>query len=357
VPEVEKHRYYSLQFIDLYTFNFAYVGSRATGNGAGSYLLAGPGWNGKTPEGIAAVITSETDFAFVLYRTQLFNAADIDNVKKVQAGYRAQSLSAFLGTAAPPAAPTIAFVAPLTPEEEKTFPQVFEILNFLLQFAPVNPVEAELRARFATIGIGPGLDMAAVINTPELQQAVKDGMADAWATFAAYKKTDLDTGKASSADMFGTREFLNGNYLARFSGAVLGIYGNSKQEAIYPLFLVDSAGQPLSGASAYTLRFEPGQLPPVNAFWSATLYTMPKSLLYANPINRYLINSAMLPDLVPDADGGLTLQIQNASPGEGKAANWLPAPDGPFALVMRLYWPKDEALDGTWKAPPLNKVP
>ena len=167
-------------------------------------------------------------------------------------------------------------------------------------------------------------------------KAVEDGLADAWAEFKTYKETELDTGKRTSADAFGTREFLHGDYLARFSGAVLGIYGNSKDEAIYPLYFVDSAKKPLSGANRYELRFAPGDLPPVNAFWSLTLYELPSSLLSANPLNRYLINSAMLPSLKRDDDGGVTLAIQHADPGADGQANWLPAPAGPFFLAMRL---------------------
>lgn len=156
VPAIEKERYYSLQFIDMYTFNFAYVGSRATGNDAGSFLLVGPRWKGTTPKGIKAVIRSETDFAFVLYRTQLFNPADIDNVKKIQAGYKVEPLSAFLGQPAPAAAPAIDFIKPLTPEQQRTSAAFFNILNFVLQFCPTDPSEEALRARFATIGIGAG---------------------------------------------------------------------------------------------------------------------------------------------------------------------------------------------------------
>jgi hypothetical protein len=141
------------------------------------------------------------------------------------------------------------------------------------------------------------------------------------------------------------------------AGAVLGIYGNSKQEAMYPVYAVDAAGQKLDGANRYTVRFAPGQLPPVNAFWSLTMYELPTSMLVANPINRYLINSPMLPQLVKDADGGLTLYVQNESPGKDKEPNWLPTPKGPFVIYMRLYWPMPEALDGSWKQPPMTKMP
>jgi hypothetical protein len=160
-----------------------------------------------------------------------------------------------------------------------------------------------------------------------------------------------------SGDMFGTREYLKNNYLNRMAGAVLGIYGNSKQEAMYPIYAVDAKQQKLDGSKRYALRFAPGQLPPVNAFWSVTMYELPTSLLVANPINRYLINSPMLPSLKKDPDGGVTLLIQNESPGKDNEANWLPAPKGPFVMAMRLYWPKEEAIEGKWIAPPLNEAP
>ena len=127
-----------------------------------------------------------------------------------------------------------------------------------------------------------------------------------------------------------------------------------RTKRIYPVYFVDSGNQKLDGAKRYTLRFAPGQLPPVNAFWSLTLYELPSSLLFANPLNRYLINSPMLRVLKRDADGGITLYVQNESPGADKESNWLPAPTGPFFAVLRLYWPKPAALNGKWKAPPLS---
>jgi hypothetical protein len=276
-------------------------------------------------------------------------------VKKVQAGYKAQTLSAFLGTAAPKAAPAIDFIKPLTPAEEKTSPQFFNILNFVLQFCPTNPSETELMARFAKIGVGAGKTFDPSKLSPEMKTAIEQGIGDAWADFGGLVK-QFDAGKVTSGDVFGTREYLKNNYLYRMGAAVMGIYGNSKQEAMYPVYGVDAAGQKLNGANPYTLRFAPGQLPPVNAFWSLTMYELPKSLLVANPINRYLINSPMLPQLKRDADGGSTLIIQNESPGKDKEANWLPAPKGPFIMYMRLYWPKAEALEGKWTAPSVAKA-
>ncbi|MGD0116711.1 MAG: DUF1254 domain-containing protein [Candidatus Binatus sp.] len=354
LPPIEKERYYSVQLTDAYTFNFAYLGSRTTGNGGGSYLIAGPNWKGQKPKGIQKVIRSETELIIVIYRTQLFSPADIDNVKKVQAGYKVQTLSEFSGTAAPKAAPGIDFIKPLTVDGQKTSLQFFNIVNFVLQFCPTVPSEKALRARFAKIGVGAGKTFDPDKLTPEMKTAIEQGRADAYADFAGGVK-QLNDGSLTSGDLFGTRQSMKNNYLNRWLGTI-GIYGNSKQEAMYPIYRVDADGQNLSGANRYTIRFAPGQLPPVNAFWSLTMYNLPQSLLVANPINRYLINSPMLPQLHRDADGGLTLLIQNESPGKDKEANWLPAPKGPFAMYMRLYWPKEAALDGQWIAPKLNKT-
>ena len=356
VPPIDKKRYFSIQLIDAYTQNFAYIGSRATGGEPGNYMVAGPSWKGETPKGIKKVFPSETDFVLAVYRTQLFNSADLDNVKKVQAGYKAQPLSAFLGQPPPPPAPAINFVQPLTPEEQKTSLKFFDILNFAMQYAPTVPSEKDLMARFAKIGVGPGQTFDEDKLSPEVKSAIQEGMKEAWTDLAALERK-IDAKEVTSGEMFGTREFLKNNYLYRMAGAVLGIYGNSKQEAMYPVYSVDASGQKLDGAKRYTLRFAPGQLPPVNAFWSVTMYEMPQSLLVANPIDRYLINSPMLPSLKKDADGGVTLYIQNESPGKDKEANWLPAPKGPFMMAMRLYWPKEEALEGKWTAPTLNVAP
>ena len=354
VPTIEKERYYSVQFIDAYTFNFAYVGSRATGNDAGNYLIAGPNWKGKKPAGITKVIRSDTDFDMVVFRTQLFNPADIDNVKKIQAQYKVQPLSAFLGKPAPVAAPAVDWIKPLTQEEEKTSLEFFKVMNFVLTYSPTVHSEVELMKRFAKIGVGGGKTFDPAKLSPEMKTDIEQGRADAYKAFAGQVKL-MDQGKLTSGDVFGNRAFLKGNYLYRWV-ATIGIYGNSKQEAMYPVYRVDSKGKPLSGVNRYTLHFAPGKYPPVNAFWSLTMYDLPQSLLVANPIDRYLINSPMLPDMKKDSDGGLTIYIQNESPGKDKESNWLPAPKGPFAMYMRLYWPAKAALNGSWKQPPLKTV-
>lgn len=159
------------------------------------------------------------------------------------------------------------------PDELRTSLEFFRQLNFTLQFAqPPHPSEREMMKRFARIGVGPGKPFEAATLSPEIRAAMQAGMADAWQAFATFKKENMDTLKVTSGDVFGSRESLKNDYLRRMTGTVLGIYGNSKEEAMYPAYLVDGAGAPLDGAKTrYTLRFAPGQLPPVDAFWSVTL--------------------------------------------------------------------------------------
>jgi hypothetical protein len=354
VPPIEKGRYFSIQLIDWCTFNFGYIGSRTTGNNGGNFMIAGPSWKGETPAGVKKVFHADTDFILAFYRTQLFNPGDIDNVKKIQAGYKVQTLSAFSGQPAK-TAPTVDFIKPLTVEQEKTSLDFFNVLNFTLQFAPTDPSEKALMARFAKIGVGAGKTFDPSKLSPEVKKAIEQGMADAWVDFANLRK-EVQAGKVTSRDMFGNRAELKNNYLYRMGGTIYGIYANSAAEAMYPVPPVEPAGEALNGAHRYTMRFAPGQLPPVNAFWSMTMYDLPDSLLVANPINRYLLNSTMIPQFVKDPDGGITFYVQHDSPGKDKEPNWLPAPKGPFAVYLRLYWPKQEALDGKWVTPPLRRV-
>ena len=319
VPKIDKNRYFSIQLVDTYTHNFDYIGSRATGNEGGSYLIAGPDWNGETPPGITKVIKSETNIALAIYRTQLFHPADLPNVIEIQKQYRAEPLSVFLKQPAPAAAPEINFMTPCTTEEIKTSLKFFEVLNFLLKTScPTVASEKELMERFAKINVGPEMTFDEANLTPEIKKAIQEGMQDALKEFQELKTTKIDTKEVLSGDLFGTRDYLKNNYMYRMAGAIVGIYGNTKQEAMYPLFSMDSNGNPLSGEHQYEIKFEAGKLPPVNSFWSLTMYEMPSSLLIQNPINRYLINSPMLPQLKKDADGGVTLYIQKDSPGKYK---------------------------------------
>jgi hypothetical protein len=361
VPAVEKKRYYSVMLCDGNTFNYGYIGSRATGNEAGDYMVVGPDWKGETPPGIKKVFQSSTQFSIVAYRTQLFNAKDMPNVVKVQSGYKVQPLSAYLKQPAPPAAPAIDFPK-IDKELVKT--NFFEFLDFALQFAPAGPEEKEIRAKLARIGIGPGKTFnfkdLSLEHKAEIALGMKEGDKKVDERVAAAGK-EVNGWRVSSP--FGNREFYNGDWLKRAAAAKAGIYGNDAVEAMYPMTRNDGAGQPLDGSkNKYALTFAKDQSPPVNAFWSVTMYDGKTQLLIKNPINRYLINSPMLPNMKKNPDGSLTIYIQKDSPGKAKESNWLPAPDGPIYLVMRLYWPKTEQPsilppgEGTWKPPAVTKV-
>jgi len=353
VPAVEKGRYYGCSLFDLWGFCHMF-GIRTTGNDAANFLIAGPSWSGQTPKGIKEVFRMETSLATAAFRTQLFNPGDLDNVKKVQSGYKVQTLSSFLGQPAPKHTP-LDDVKPLTVAEAKTSLQFFSLVNYLLQFCPTVPSEVELRKRVAKIGIGEGRTFDPAKLSPEIKTAIEQGMADAWVDLNATI-SKLNTGAVSAGDCFGTREYLKNNYLYRAAGIVVGGNAQPKQEVIYPFISVDAEGKPLSGVNKYTLTFPGNDLPPAKAFWSVTMYNLPQRLLVANPINRYLLNTPMMPNWVKNADGGYTFYIQNESPGKDKEANWLPAPDGPFYMVMRLYLPSVEAQDGKWKTPKPTRV-
>lgn len=353
VPPIEKNRYWVFQMMDLYTLNFDYLGTRATGNEGGDFLIAGPRWKGKIPANITRVLRPETEFINVVGRTQLFNPADLENVKKIQARYKAQPLSAFMGEPAPAAAAPIEWIAPVPPADLKTSLEFFNVMSFLLQFCPVHPSEHELRARFARIGVSPGNSIDVSTLSSEMKAAFQSGMAEG--------QKQIDARRAASggdvSNFFGTREFLHNDYIARATGAQMGIGANSREEALYPLYEKDSSGQALDGSKGrYTLRFAKEHFPPVNAFWSLTMYGLPQQLLVKNSINRYLINSPMLPKLNLDSDGGLTIYIQSKPPEKPYEANWLPAPDSPFMLAMRYYLPRPELIQGTWKSPAVTRV-
>ena len=361
VPPVDPKRYYSVMLCDGNTYNYGYIGTRATGSEAGDYMVVAPDWKGAIPPGIKKVFRSSTQFSLAIYRTQLFSPDDLDNVKKVQAGYKVQTLSAYLKQPTTTAAATIDFPK-IDKELAKT--NFFDYLDFALQFAPAQENEKEIRAQLASIGVGPGKTFNFKDLPLEQKLEVGLGMKE------GEKKVDeavANAGKAINgwrvSSLFGDSAFFNGDWLKRAAGAKGGIYGNNAAEAMYPARRTDSDGQTLDGSQHnYTLTFPAGQLPPVNAFWSLTMYDGKTQLLIENPINRYLINSPMLPTMKTNADGSLTLYIQNKSPGADKESNWLPAPNGPIYLVLRLYWPKVEPPsilpvgEGTWQPPDVRRV-
>jgi hypothetical protein len=240
----------------------------------------------------------------------------------------------------------------------------FDYLAFALQFAPAEPQEKEIRAKLAKLGVEAGKKFDLATLSPEHKAALVAGVKDGEAKIVKYLESgqkNINGWKVGS--LFGDSAFYKGDWLKRAAAAQAGIYGNDAAEAMYPMTKTLANGEPLDGSKHnYTLTFAAGQFPPVNAFWSVTMYDGKSQLLIKNPINRYLINSPMLPNMKKNADGSLTLYIQKDSPGKDKEANWLPAPNDLIYLVMRLYWPKPEppsilpAGEGTWKPPGIVKA-
>ncbi|PLU37061.1 cell envelope protein [Sinorhizobium medicae] len=361
VPAIDKDRYYSIQLIDGNTYNFGYIGTRATGTEPGDYLVVGPDWKGETPAGIKKVFRSTTPFTFTAIRTQLFNRDDMPRVEKIQAGYTTQPLSAFLKQPAPPASPKIDFLPATTAGIKDNF---FQYLDASLQFVPETSRDKAIRARLAKIGIGPGktfeFEDLSLEHKDAIRVAMKQGndKVNKWLTNGNKTINGWNIGS-----FFGDEAFFNGDWTMRAGAAKGGLYGNDAVEAMYPYTRTDTTGEPLDGSKhKYTITFAPGQLPPVNAFWSVTMYDGKSQFLVKNSIDRYLINSPMLPGMKRAPDGSLTLYIQKDSPGADKEANWLPAPDGTIYLVMRLYWPKPTppsilpAGEGTWQPPGVKRV-
>ena len=346
VPEMEAKRYYSIQLQDLNTYNFGYIGSRTTGNGAASYLVAGPSWNGETPAGVNGVYVTNTDFAVGIGRTQLFDAGDLDQVRRIQKGYKLQTVSSFQGSTPPPAAPSIAFPAWTESAAGNDF---ISYLDFLLKHVTPDAAEKKLWDKWAPIGVAPGKKHDFAKLPEEMQKAISGGIKAALAKIRARARQGTIAGH--------DRAGYDGDWLLRAAVTEFGWGANNAEEASYPSYREDADGEVLDASKHdYTLTFIKDGLPPVKAFWSVTMYDGKTQLLIENPIHRYLLNSPMLPDMKKNEDGSLTLYIQKESPGKDKESNWLPAPDGPFYLVLRLYWPTLSILQGSWKRPSVEKV-
>src|SRR3954447_21956982 len=349
VPEVGPDRYYVVQMFDLFTFNFAYVGVRATGFEAGDYLIAGPDWDGETPDGITDVLRSETQFAGTLTRTALFGSEDMPNVRALQRGYVIQPLSEYAGLRPPAPVP-----APIFPEwdEQRALSSAFiGYLNFVLGFVEPHPSEAELYELFAGIGIGAGRPWRLEDVPPDVLAAIEAGAKQGLADIE-----DKASHTTSSIGIFGSREQLGDDYLTRAVAAQMGIYGQVAEEAVYGGSRLDADGEQLVGDRTYTLRFDKDALPEARFFWSLTLYRLPSRLLAANAIDRYSIGDRT-PGIAYAEDGSLEIALQPTEPTDPlRRANWLPTPAGePFTVIYRLYGPGEEPQAGTWSLPAITQ--
>lgn len=356
VPTVDD-RFYHVQFEDLWGHNAHYVGTRTTGTGPGTYLLAGPRWDGDVPDDVDDVFRFETDIVFVIGRTQLLGPDDVERLGSIMSAYDLRPLSAHTGDT-PAAPPTRDW--PDWIDEASRDERFVGLANALLPLCrPFHPEDVPHLERYAAIGVGPGEPFPPEGLDEGALSAIRGGVEDARRAMAASVETL--GGKVNGwvlAWVFGDRDFFDGDHLLRAAGALAGWGGNDAAEAVYPTAREDAAGDPLHGDHRYRLTF--GQRPPAEAFWSVTMYDTSydgtAGYLVENPIGRYLVNSTT-EGLIEAADGSLTLTIQRQQPDtdEGRA-NWLPAPAGPFYLVLRIYLPGPAALDGSWQPPPIERI-
>lgn len=348
VPAVD--RYYVLPVHDLDTSYVGFIGSRTTGDGPGDYLVTGPSWKGEVPDGITGTLRADTELVGILGRTYLAGPDDVPALSSLQHRYRLRPLSGFLGARPPEPAPEP--VWPVWREEALDSVEFFALLDFLLAFFPVLPEEAELRSLLADLGVGGGSFEPGALPD-DVIEAIESGIADARAGLATAESTARD-----STGWFGTRAQHGDDYLTRAVGVDKGLYGLPSEEAWYAGWLTDDQGNrpPDAAERDYVIHFPPGELPPARFFWSATMYRLPQRLLVGNPADRYSIGDRT-PGLVLDPDGGLTLQVRRTRPADpAQAANWLPAPPGPFTVAIRVYGPDRAVLDGRWSMPELTVV-
>ena len=345
IPKIEKNRFYTSQWDDLWGFVLDNAGSVEDGNDGISVLLASPTWKGELPKGVKRVIRGDTEFLGSLTRTQLLDPEDLPKVKKIQKEYELQPLSAYLGNPAPKAAPAIQW-KPWKKGAETTS-DFWAYVNFLLPFTTPNPQDQPVLDRMAKIGLGANASKP----TAEMQAAMAEGMQEA---MAELKKAS--EGSVDPALFFRSRKDTNKDYFNRAMGVYVGIFGNVKEVSVYFSVPKDGKGELFDGSKHnYSITFAADQIPPAKNFWSWTMYKLPQRWLVDNPINRYAIGS-VTPGLKKGKDGSITIYFQAKSPGKDKESNWLPAPEDPFWLVLRTYGPGKSILDKSWKVPPVKQV-
>ncbi|WP_092304428.1 DUF1254 domain-containing protein [Pseudomonas sp. NFIX28] len=348
-------RYYLLPMLDMWTDVFASPGWRTTGTEAGNFLVTPPGWSGTVPQGFTH-LPAPTPYVWVIGRTKTDGAADYPAVHNIQAGYKVTPLSRWGKNAEPVTVqidPSVDMkTPPKTQIDSMPAAKYFAYAAELLKLQPPHSTDQPIIAQMKRIGIEPGKSFDIDKLDPAVKQALEGVPAEAQALMNWKLATlaRVANGWSMNTDTMG----VYGNYyLKRAIVSQQGLGANVPEDAIYPLNIADDTGKPLDGANKYTLHFEKGATPPVNAFWSITLYDS-DGFQVGNALNRFAVSSWM--PFKTNADGSLDLYFQNESPGKDKDANWLPAPKGAFNLTMRLYGPKSEALNGKWNPPAVKRM-
>ena len=357
VPDT-RGRYYLLPMMDAWSNVFATPGSRTTGAEGADFVITGPSWTKALPAGMQE-IKAPTNVVWILGRTQTNGPADYAAVHAIQTGFKLAPLSLYGKPFTPPEGAVDPSADMSTPPVEElqrmTGVEFFSVLAELISNTPTPVADAPMLEGLAKIGVIPGRSFDASGLDPAIAKSLEGAVSRAVTTLQGKAK---EMGVAVNGwripkmniAAFGT------DYDTRAFIALIALGANLPADALYPTAFVDDEGKPLNGAHQYVLHFEPRMTPPVNAFWSVTMYD-PQSFFVDNPINRYAISSWM--PLKRSTDGSLDIYIQCESPGKSKEANWLPSPDGGFNVTLRMYWPNDQSpsiLDGSWKPPAVRKV-
>ena len=369
-PQVFTHpqisdRFFTFELVDLWMIVKDSVGTNTSGDKAMTYLFTGPDWQGTVPEGMTH-ISFPTRYMIILGRTYALNTPeDLAKVHALQAQYQVRPLSAWgkpYTFEAPPVDPDPGFSMTEKPQSailELGADGYFSLLTRLMgSVAPAPAEDAPMLARMAQLGIVPGKPFDSGRFDPAVQAALEDvprialsKMVAAWDSLGE----DVNGWRVTTVGgRYGT------DYLERGAWASSGWPSQLPHVSVYPTTSLDSKGRKLNGANNYTLTFKKDAMPPVNpeAFWSITMYTIDDGLwFYPNPLNKLTVSPR--DKLVYNPDGSLTLYFQHESPGADRQANWLPAPDGPFAMTLRLYWPNTEApsiLNGSWQPPGVERT-
>lgn len=350
-----KGRYFLMPMLDMWTDVFAAPGSRTSGTAAGNWALVAPGWKGTLPQGVER-IDAPTSIVWVVGRTKTDGAADYDAVHAIQDKYLITPLSQW-GKAPQPVAfkadPSVDMKTdPLAQVNTMPAAKFFSYAAELMKLNSPHATDWSQVARLKQIGIVPGQSFDFEKASPAVKAGLERATVDGLKLMKEKQPTlaRIANGWSMNTDTMGV---FGNYYLKRAIIAMTGLGANVPEDAFYPMTAVDAAGNPLNGSSKYVLHFKKDEVPPVNAFWSLTLYDE-EGFQVANVLNRFALGSYS--NLKYNPDGSLDLYIQNATPGSDKESNWLPAPTGKFNFALRLYWPKAETLDGRWNPPGVTKV-
>ena len=368
-PQVFSHpdmgkRFHLFPMVDLWMTIFASPGTRTGDGKAAAYLMTGPGWKGDVPKGVTHIPVA-TRYMVILGRTYANGTeADYKAANALQAQYKITPLSAWGKSFTPKAPPVDANPGiSMTDAPQKVILDMSTEAYFnwlskrMCTDSPAYAADAPALATFAKIGFEPCKPFEMAKFDPAVQAALKDLPKSALDKINANRESSM--GKlvdgwsiTTGLGVYGT------NYMKRAVVAAFGWPANLEHDAVYPYTLVDSKGEKLTGANKYTLTFAKGLTPPVNGFWSITMYMIDEGWWFVpNALNKFTVSPRN--NLKPNADGSVTLYFQNESPGKDKENNWLPAPKGEFIPMLRMYWPTDKApsiLDGSWTPPKVEKV-